>query len=144
MASTREQIMQTLEWRLRTIPNVTVRRNEVLRQAVPPGGMIVLRDSEPGEPDMTLGTVSYWYTHRVDLEVFVPALFDGTAEGRLDTLLTYIGATLSVDESLGGRAQMMSWGAPDVSVVSMDGGPPILSALVAVVVEYQVSDPLQG
>jgi hypothetical protein len=37
---------------LETVSGATVERNSVLPEKVPTGGLIILRDGDPGEPDM--------------------------------------------------------------------------------------------
>jgi len=57
MASHREQVLAALFARLQGVPDATVRRNEALPVSVPAGGLIILRDGDPGEPDVTPRTL---------------------------------------------------------------------------------------
>jgi hypothetical protein len=54
-ASKAEQLLGTLKALLETVPGATVERNSVLPQKVPAGGLIILRDGDPGEPEQALG-----------------------------------------------------------------------------------------
>ena len=54
MPSTREQVLSALFDRLQLIAGGTVKRNEALPSSVPAGGLVILRDGDPGEPDVTL------------------------------------------------------------------------------------------
>jgi hypothetical protein len=46
----------------------TVRRNEVLPERVPDAGLVIVRDGDPGEPDVTLNPRNEFYSHRVEIE----------------------------------------------------------------------------
>jgi hypothetical protein len=50
----REAILQALFARLQTIADATVLRNEALPERIPDGGLIILRDGDPGEPETLL------------------------------------------------------------------------------------------
>ena len=54
MPTTRETILTALTDLLSTIPHVPVLRGEVLPERVPPAGLMILRDGNPGEPGVTL------------------------------------------------------------------------------------------
>jgi hypothetical protein len=139
--SRREQALSALFGRLQTIPRATVKRNEALPQAVPSAGLVILRDGEPGEPDVTLNPVHLFFSHRAEIEAFVTPLVGG-GEALLDTLIEAVADALAVDRSLGGLVENMGLGAPTIETLIIEGGAPILAARVPVVIEYLVSDPL--
>jgi hypothetical protein len=141
MASKREQVLSALFGGLQEVPLASVKRNEVLPQAVPAAGLVIVRDGDPGEPDVTLNPVHLFYNHRAELEAFVspPA---GGAEAALDTLLGKIGAALAADRSLGGLVENLTWSAPEISVLAIEGAAPILCARIIVTLEYLRADPL--
>ena len=138
----REQVLSALFDRLQLIAGGTVKRNEALPASVPAGGLVILRDGDPGEPDVTLNPRSEFYSHRVEIEAFVTQPAGGGGEGALDTLLAGIGAALAGDRSLGGLAENLFWSAPETSVLAIEGAAPILTARITVTIEYLVSDPL--
>jgi hypothetical protein len=142
--SLREQILSALLSRLQTIPGVAVRRNEALPASVPTGGLVIVRDGDPGEPDVTLNPRTEFYTHRAEIEAFVTQPVGGGGETSLDALLSMIGIALAADRSLGGLAENLFWSAPETSVLAIEGGAPILTARITVTIEYLVSDPLQN
>jgi hypothetical protein len=142
--SVREQVISVLFTRLQAIPLAAVRRNEALPQAVPAGGLVILRDGDPGEPDVTLNPRTEFYSHRTEIEAFVTQSVGGGGEAMLDTLLSDIGATLAGDRSLGGLAENLFWSAPETSVLAIEGAAPILTARITVTIEYLVSDPLHN
>jgi len=142
MPSKREQILATLFDRLRAIPGAAVKRNEALPQAVPAGGLVILRDGDPGEPDVTLNPRSEFYTHRAEIEAFVTQPVGGGGETVLDALLSEVGGALAADRSLGCLAENLYLSAPETSVLAIEGAAPILTARITVTIEYLVSDPL--
>ena len=50
-----EQVLEGLRAALETVPDAVVQRNSVLPEKIPDGGLIILRDGEPGEPEQALG-----------------------------------------------------------------------------------------
>jgi hypothetical protein len=142
VSSKREQVLSTLFGRLQSVPNATVRRNEALPQAVPAGGLVILRDGDPGEPDVTLNPRTEFYAHRAEIEAFVSQPAGGGGEALLDSLLTEIGAAFATDRSLGGLAENLFLCAPETSVLAIEGAAPVLTARITVTIEYLVSDPL--
>lgn len=140
--SRREDILSALFEALQTGLAASVRRNEVLPEKVPAAGLVILRDGDPGEPDVTLNPRTEFYSHRVEIEVHVPRGTSGGGEGALDALLGSIGAALKVDPSLGGLAENMVPSAPETGALAIEGAAPMLNARVVVTVEYLVSDAL--
>jgi hypothetical protein len=142
MPSTREQVLSALFDRLQPIAGGTVKRNEALPQSVPANGLVILRDGDPGEPDVTLNPRTEFYNHRAEIEVFVTQPVGGGGGAALDMLLSEIGAALAADRSLGDLAENLFWSAPETGVLAIEGAAPILTARITVTVEYLVSDPL--
>ena len=142
MASRREQVLSALFVRLQDLPGANVKRNETLPQSVPAGGLVVLRDGDPGEPDVTLNPRTEFYGHRAEIEAFMAQGVSGGGETALDALLGEIGTALATDRSLAGLAENLTWGAPETSVLAIEGAAPILTARLTVTIEYLVSDPL--
>ena len=98
MPTTRETILQALHALLQTQP-APVLRGEVLPERVPTDGLLILRDGEPGEPDVTLSPLAYHYQHRAEIEAVVQS---GTGRNAaFDTLAAGVGIVLSADRTLG-------------------------------------------
>ena len=142
MTSKREQVLAALSGQLRGIAGAAVKRNEALPVSVPAGGLVILRDGDPGEPDVTLNPRTEFYSHRAEIEVFVTRPVDGGGETVLDALLAQVGAALAADRSLGGLAENLFCSAPETSVLAIEGAALILTARITVTIEYLVSDPL--
>jgi hypothetical protein len=142
VSSRREAILGALFQTLDNALDANVRRSEVLPEKVPAAGLVILRDGDPGEPDVTLNPRTEFYAHRVEIEVYVPRDPTGGGEAALDQLLGAIGAALRVDETLGGLAENLTPSAPETGALALEGAPPMLTARIIVTIEYLVSDPL--
>ena len=142
MTSKREQVLAALSGQLRGIAGAAVKRNEALPVSVPAGGLVILRDGDPGEPDVTLNPRTEFYSHRAEIEVFVTRPVDGGGETVLDALLAQVGAALAADRSLGGLAENLFCSAPETSVLAIEGAAPILAARLIITIEYLARDPL--
>ena len=99
MPTTRETVLAALHARLQPLA-AQVLRDEVLPERIPASGLIILRDGQPGEPEVTLSPLRYHYQHRAELEVVVQAA-NGRASA-FDDLIASIGAALAADPTLGG------------------------------------------
>jgi hypothetical protein len=142
--SRREGILASILTTLDSALTATVRRNEVLPERVPASGLVILRDGDPGEPDVTLNPRTEFYSHRVEIEAYMPRGATGSGEAALDALLGGIGAALRIDPSLGGLAENLTPSAPETGALAIEGAAPILTARLIVTVEYLVSDPLNA
>ena len=140
--SRREDILAALVSILDTALAANVRRNEVLPEKVPAAGLVILRDGDPGEPDVTLNPRTEFYAHRVEFEIYVPSDPAGGGEAALDALLGLIGMALRIDPSLGGLAENLTPSAPETGALAIEGAAPVLTARLVVTAEYLVSDPL--
>src|SRR5512134_2956289 len=99
MPSMREQVLSVLCGQLQAVSHTVVKRNEALPSSVPADGLVILRDGDPGEPDITLNPRSEFYSHRAEIEAYVTQPVGGGGEAMLDALLSTIGVVLAVDRS---------------------------------------------
>jgi hypothetical protein len=67
MPTSRETILTARLARLSALPATTL-CGEVLPERVPADGLLILRDGEPGEPEVTLSPLRYHYRHRAEIE----------------------------------------------------------------------------
>ncbi len=134
-----ETILQALEALLATTGK-EVQRNIPIPVEIPVGGLIILRDGEPGEPVVTMSPLAYEYFHRVTIEVFVQkktgreAVFDG--------IKAAIGSAIAGDRSLGGHCLWVEPEAPTASALPFEGAASVLAAEIGVTLHYLTSDPL--
>ena len=141
MPTIREQILSALLARLETVPDATVRREAPLPETVPAGGLIILRDGDPGDPEVVLSPVTYLWEHQTEIEIILQRGQDDDSAA-LDTLLMAVGNALAADRSLGGLAEWLDWGAPKTSGLAIDGAAALRGATVPVTIHYGSSDPL--
>lgn len=122
-------------------PHAEFRRDQPWPKRPDPGGTIILRDGDPGEPEVTLSPLSYTYTHEFEVEVLGPA---GSANRHelLDQLLIPIGERVEADRSLGGVAEWAEASAPVTDDVTLDGAEPVRAAQLSIIVVYSTSNPL--
>jgi hypothetical protein len=138
-----EQVLDALKALLQALPDVSVERNSVLPEKVPGGGLVILRDGEPGEPEQTLGGFgSVYYRHAVEIEVYVEEGNAAARDAAFDALLQQIGTALQVDPTLGGIAFGLTYGRPEPSIEAVAGAPAIKSATLTVTVDYESDAPL--
>jgi hypothetical protein len=142
-ASKAEQVLEGLRAALETVSGGVVQRNSVLSEKVPGGGLIILRDGEPGEPEQALGGFgSTYYQHAVEIEVYVEEGNAAARDAAFDALLQQIGGALGADPTLGGVAFGMTYGRPEPAIEAVAGAPAIKSATLTVTVDYESDAPL--
>jgi len=138
MPTASETILTALYARLLTLPATTL-RGDVLPERVPVAGLLILRDGEPGEPEVTLSPLRYHYQHRAEIEVVV----QGAARvATFDTLCATIGAALAVDRTFGGLCDWVEAEAPRPVDLPIEGAASLKAAVIPVVLHYSTSDPL--
>jgi hypothetical protein len=139
MASIRETVLAALHARLQTLA-VPVLRGDVLPERIPANGLIILRDGKPGEPEVTLSPLTYFYEHRAELEVAIQA---GTGRDTLfDALTASIGTALAADRTLGGLCDWVEAEAPEPVDLPIEGAAALKAAVITVVLHYTTPDPL--
>ena len=139
MPSKRETILAALHARLQTL-SAPVLRGDVLPERIPPAGLIILRDGKPGDPEVTLSPLTYFYEHRAELEVVIQA---GTGRDALfDTLTVDIGSALATDRTLGGLCDWVEAEAPEPVDLPIEGAAALKAAVITVVLHYATFDPL--
>ena len=138
-----EQVLDALKALLETVPDAVVERNSVLPEKIPDGGLIILRDGDPGEPEQTLGGFgSTYYQHAVEIEVYVEQGDAAARDAAFDDLLQQIGAVLEADPTLGGLAFGVTYGRPEPAIEAVSGAPAIKTATLSVTIDYETSAPL--
>ena len=142
MPSRRESVLQALLATLTTVPGATVERESAIPERVSQGGLIILRDGDPGKPEVILSPLTYCYEHAARLEVIVQAGQPPARAIALDGLLRAIGTALATDRTLGGTCDWLAWDAPVVEELPVNGGASIRAATVIVTLSYSTSDPL--
>jgi len=139
MPTTRESVVAALHARLQPLAALIL-RDEVLPERIPAAGLIILRDGQPGEPDVTLSPLHYHFQHRAELEIVVQA---GTGRASaFDDLIAAIGAALEADRTLGGLCDWLEPEAPASVDLPVEGAAALKAAVITVVLHYTTTGPL--
>jgi hypothetical protein len=142
-ASKAEQVLNALKALLQTVPAASVERNSVLPEKIPGGGLIIVRDGDPGEPEEALGGFgSTYYQHAVEVEVYVEEGDAAARDAAFDALLQQIGTALEADPTLGDLVFGLTYGRPEPAIEAIAGAPAIKSATLSVIVDYETDAPL--
>jgi len=139
MPTTRETILAALHARLLPLAALIL-RGDVLPERIPATGLIILRDGKPGEPEVTLSPLSYFYEHRAELEVVIQA--GAGRDALFDALAADIGAALAADRTLGGLCDWVEAEAPEPVDLPIEGAAALKAAVITAVLHYATADPL--
>jgi hypothetical protein len=139
MPTTRETVLAALQARLHPLAALVL-RDEILPERIPTAGLIILRDGQPGEPEVTLSPLRYHYQHRAELEVVVQAP-DGRASA-FDSLIIAIGTALETDRTLGGLCDWVEPEAPASVDLPIEGAVALKAAVITLNLHYTTTGPL--
>lgn len=139
MSTQRETILTALHARLKTLA-APVLRGDVLPERIPATGLVILRDGKPGEPEVSLSPLTYFYEHRAELEVVIQAGAD--RDTLFDALTVSIGTALAADRTLGGLCDWIEAEAPEPVDLPIEGAAALKAAVIIVVLHYASPDPL--
>lgn len=110
-------------------------RNAEIPTTIPSAGLVILRDGDPGEPDITLNPISEYYSHVAEVEVFAGE--ESTVFGIWDALT----AALALDPSLGGAVSFSFLGDNiEIQTLDIEGAAPILVGTFPFILEYESAD----
>lgn len=138
MPTLRETALAALHARLSALP-ATALRSDVLPEHIPPDGLLILRDGEPGEPEVTLSPLAFHYQHRAEIEAVVQGADRDIA---FDTLCASIGAAIAADRTLGGLCDWVEAEAPRPVDLPVEGAASLKAAVIPVILHYTTADPL--
>ena len=129
MPTARETVLAALHARLQSLAALTL-RDEVLPERIPAAGLLILRDGEPGEPEVTLSPLRYHYQHRAEIEAVVQG---ADRDAAFDILTASIGTALAADRTLGGLCDWVEAEAPRPVDLPVEGAASLKAAVIAVV-----------
>lgn len=142
--STSEQVLRALFEMLQSnIPaGVKLLRNDAYPERISAAGLLILRDGDPGEPEVTLSPPSYLYEHRADVDLLVEAREAEERDTAFDTLKQAVGAAIASDRSLGGLCDYVEAEAPAPIDLAAEGTQALKAATITIKLTYASSDPL--
>ena len=103
---------------------------------------MVIRDGDPGEPEVSLSPLTYLYLHRIPLEIAPYESATLTREQVLDAMTGAIGAAVMVNRTLGGLCDWIEAEAPMTDDIEALGALPGHFADLAILAVYATTDPL--
>lgn len=114
-------------------PAPAIGRNTTIPQALPAGGLVVIRDGEVANQTTIMSPLSYAIEHAAEIEVVA------RTQALLDALLVDIAAAIIADRTLGGAAEWAEPGAPTFEDVTFEGAAPARSAAFTVTLYFTVA-----
>jgi len=142
MPTPRETILQALHAALTTAPGATALREDVLPERIRASGLVILRDGDPGTPEVMLSPLAYFYEHKAELEVIVQGKTPSARAAAFDTLVQSIGTVISANRTLGGLCDWIEASAPKPIDLPVEGGEALKAAVIEITLVYTTSDPL--
>ena len=100
---------------------------------------MILRDGEPGEPEVTLSPLAYHYRHRAEIEAVVQG---ANRDAAFDDLCASIGALIAADRTLGGLCDWIEAEAPEPIDLPVEGASGLKAAVLPLVLNYVTRDAL--
>ena len=141
MTTKREEVLTALHSLLQGMGGgVVVRRNEILPEKIPAGGLVILRDGTPGEAEVTLSPLRYHWQHRAEVEVFVRG--PSNLELAFDILVERVGTAVAANRTLGGLCDWIEADAPEPADLAVEGAASIKAAVLILTLHYTSVDPL--
>lgn len=112
-------------------------RNAAFAMRVPAGGLVILRDGDPGDPTVIIGrpVPIEIYEHAAELELYVRRPED---ESQLYGMIDAASAAITSSQTLRDLVQYVEVAAPLVESIEDDGGDAIIAALVIVKLGYAI------
>jgi len=117
-------------------------RNATLPERIPSDGIAILRDGDPGRPEVLLSPATYIYEHRAELDLLIVAGDPTTRDAKFDLWKSAIGTALATDRTLGGLCDYVLGDAPTPLDLMLEGADGIKSATLGIVLTYSSPDPL--
>jgi hypothetical protein len=143
MASRREEVLDAIKTLIAgALPNAEVKRNLDKPERIPPGGLVIIRDGDPGEPEVLLSPLTYVYEHRVPIELAAFTSASLTREQTIDQMLSAIGTAAMADRTLGGLCDFIETEAPTSDDLETAGAISGRWADAAIIASYATANPL--
>jgi hypothetical protein len=143
VASRREQVIEAVVALIAAaLPGAEVKRNLAKPERIPAGGLVIVRDGDPGEPEVLLSPLTYVYAHRIPIEVAARESASQPREGALDAMLAAIGGAVEANRALGGLCDFIEVEAPATADIDATGAQTARWADAAIVASYGTHDPL--
>jgi hypothetical protein len=143
MSSKIENILEKLRDLLAAACDADIRLDDGLPDKIPPDGLVIIYEGDPGEPDIALGGFSSaYYQQDIEIAVHVQHGDPETRRQKFYAILRQIGQVLEDHPTLDGLIQGREYGSPQPEHVPAEGAAPIKAATLIVTVDYETDAPL--
>lgn len=141
MGNSHEEVSQAvLRMAVEAFNPADVKRNTNRPVRPDPGGNVVVRDGDMGEPEVLMSPLTYIYTRRFVLEIL--PFTNGDPDYAQVRMLEPFGVAIERDRTLGGLADWIEPEAPMVDDADVPGSPGLRWIEVGLLVTYATSNPL--
>lgn len=107
-----------------------------------PGGRAILRSGDPGEPEVTLGELTYSYSHRIPIELLSYPVGPDRRGKALDVMAGAIGSAIEADRTLGGLAEWIESEPLLTDDIFVTGAQAAGKGEIAIIADYSTGNPL--
>lgn len=143
MTSKREQALTALgKLVIETLPAADVERNNFDRDEVGKGGLIIVADGDPGEPEVTLSPATYYWSHRAEIYVMVSGSKSTERDLQMDTIAAQIAAALEDDPTLGDVVENAQAIRLDIEEEPVVGGQNTKGAVLQILLNFETTSPI--
>lgn len=110
---------------------------------VPAGGRAVLREGDPGEPDVDLSPLAYNYAHEIPIELDALERPGGPEPtDQIDAALVAIGTAVASNRTLGGLCHWLDARLPTVDEANAEGARGGSATALIITANYTTTNPL--
>jgi hypothetical protein len=124
----------------RPSPKPVVLRNETYPQALPAGGLVVLRDGETALTEPIMSPLRWHMEHDAQVEVMVAGATAAARATALDTLLAALAAGIAASRTLGGAVEYAQPGPAELEDIEYEGAAPLRAARFSVTLQFSAAD----
>lgn len=103
---------------------------------VGPGGQVIIRSGNPGDPEVDLSPLRYHFDHRIPVEIV------GASEALVNALAVAFGEAIEADRHLGGLCTWIEPVAPETEDIVVDAAKALRGADLAIIASYTTTNPL--
>jgi hypothetical protein len=109
---------------------------------IPAGGRAVLREGDPGDPEVDLSPLTYNYTHAIPIELDANKTAAKEAPEIIDDMLVAIGTAVAANRTLGGLCHFIDAGLPSVDDANAEGARSGSATTLIITAHYTTTNPL--
>lgn len=143
MQSQAEKILDKLKALIDAASTAKIERNSAVPEKIPPNGLIIIRDGNPGDPEYVLGGFSnVYYSHNIEIEIYIQDGAPAQRDRKFDELMQTVGTVLENNPTLDGLVAGLTYARPDTHTQPIDGGPAIKAGVIMLMAEYETPTPL--